>query len=228
MGKEKVDVKKDLLKDAKMKDVKDLLLNIMGMGQTNENVTKIVDEYHKLSTIFNKKKPSPIAFKRYKLEPKKVNSSPYIYKYKNLEILHYHNTMLSKDTYPFSIDDVLSILEYYGLIDVLETISIIHYPQTGAQGFVSKNDKAEEIGGSDGKTWNRSMTLFIPVNDKWLETRFKGIDINDKIMVTLCVLLHEMSHALGNISNGDTKICEDEADRFAVQEYPKWIEFLKY
>ena len=65
----------------------------------------------------------------------------------------------------------------------------------------------------------KELTLFIPSD--WIIKRFsKGTKPLSTFEISLCVLLHEISHLLGNISDKD---CENEADRFALQEYKKWM-----
>ena len=178
-----------------------------------------VKEYKKFEKEFKTKFPLMKDLKKFTLTHINVNSNPYIYKYKDITISHYHDTNLSSVNYPITPNDILSIFEYYGLLEKCN-ISIQHFIQKNIQGMVSFDTKKPND--------NQSITLFIPDNKKWIFKRFKEIDTNDKYITTLCVLLHECSHALGNITTKENinEKCENEADRFALQESKKWIKIL--
>ena len=175
-------------------------------------------EYKDRIKPFKDKKPAKEAFIKHILTPIKTDGNPYIYNFKEMRIASYFEP--DGKFFDLSNNEVLSIMEYYGLIHPeISGIKINHYTQPCIQGMASM-DK-EEMGS------NKTLTLFIP--SEGMLNHF-GTKLNNYFEASVCVLIHEISHLLGNINrekdmNAHTR-CEAEADRFAVQEYKKWLEVL--
>lgn len=170
-------------------------------------------KYNERIKEFKGKKPTKDIFSKHALVPISISENPYTYEYRGISIASYFE---SKDKFfDLSTDEILSILEYYGLsYPELATININHYNQPCIQGMANMED-AESVCG-------KGLTLFIPVD----KIKFRFGDIKNTFEASVCLLLHEISHLLGNTRVENGSKCEPEADRFAIQEYKKWLEVL--
>ena len=170
-------------------------------------------EYEERIKEFKDKKPTKEVFTKHTLTPIKTDDNPYIYMFKEMRITSYFEP--NGGFFDLSNDEVLSIMEYYGLAHPeIMAVKINHYTQPCIQGMASMENNNK-----------KTLTLFIP-SDKLLN--HFGIKLNNMVEASLCLLLHEISHLLGNVNKDKKKHqqCEDEADRFAVQEYKKWVDVL--
>lgn len=156
---------------------------------------------------FKDKKPKREVFTKHTLIPIKADSNPFIYRFNEMVITSYF--IPTAGFFDITNDEILSIMEYYGLkYPEIAEIRMNHYTQPAIQGMASNLEH------------DKILTLFIPHEN--LIKQFGGVKLKDKYEASLCLLLHEISHLLGNVG----KNCEPEADRFAIQEYKKWLEIL--
>jgi len=158
--------------------------------------------------IFKGKSPTKKDIQKFRLTPIRTDSNPVEYEYDDISIINYFQGIHS-DIFKLTINEILSFVKYYGV--KIDTIRINNYEQPNIQGVASRSSL-------DVDDVSLTLTLFIP-ND-WCIKNFKAEDVFEG---SICLLLHEISHLLGNIAS---KGCEPEADRFALQEYKKWLKIL--
>lgn len=172
----------------------------------------IWDKYQDRIKPFKTSKPNKDIFTNHTLTPIKVDTNPYIYLFKEMKITSYFEP--NGKFFELSSNEILSIMEYYGLAyPEIQSVKINHYTQPAVQGMASRNKDNNKKG----------LILFIPTES--IMNHFDGITLKNIFESSLCVLLHEISHLLGNTLKDKNK-CEPEADRFAIQEYKKWLKIL--
>jgi len=179
------------------------------INQTMKNLQKKYKQ--QLSRIRHKHKPKKIKWHTTQLINKENGSRTY--KYNELTIVDNY-TGLDQDLYPLSHNEIITILEYYGLINKLQHLTINHYPLHNTQGQTIH----ELTQHTKQPTLQKEMKLWTPSQ---LAIKMTG---KTKRQLALFVLLHEISHALGNA--GEEPNIEKEADRFAEQEYPDWTKIM--
>ena len=166
-------------------------------------MTKDKFNYIKTEKVFQKKLPNLKDIHFYTLinVGDKYNT---IFKFEQVLISLLTNN--NKDVFPLSNNEILSILKYYGVFKQLKQIDIKAYMQPQIQGMVSsaKKEKLPEF-------------LMLTISEYKLEKPVKWR--------AMFVLLHEISHLLGNITDPDR---ENMADNFADTEIVKWQKFMKF
>jgi len=130
-----------------------------------------------------------------------------VYTYKNCRITNKFNSR-NPETFKITINEILSVLEFYDVLKDLNSVTIQNYQQPNVQGFV----QAEKIKGEIKYT---DLTLKIPK----LEFIKKRLGGKNMFECSLLVFLHEVGHLVG-IED------EDGADKFAKTEFPKWKKIL--
>lgn len=124
-------------------------------------------------------------------------------------------TSMFNKAYPLTMLEILNILNFYNLLDLLSVINIHYIERPNSQAFVKCDASTKKKNGID-----KELSLFIPCKD--MVEKEKKLGYPDTLRFSAFrILLHEISHALGNI--GSDSGCEPEADRFSYIETSKWL-----
>ena len=182
---------------------------------------KIIDMYNKtLKQKYHSKETDGFKFRDFKTEfLSDTGSIMRRLTYNKHKMIITETTSVKDRLYPLTIKEIFNVLDFYDLLYILQSLDIIHDSQMGTQAFVETDIKELEK-----KKFERNLTLCIPCDEMIARTE-KEMKSKHKINMKTCtlrILLHEISHALGNI--GQHKGCEPEADRFSYQELDKWID----
>lgn len=209
--------KEEKNRDAILSSVLELLGSSKNGGQ-QKKITKMYDKTIKQK--YHSKKISTFKFNDFKTEflsDTGCNMRRLVHNKHKMIISE--STSLNGSLYPLTLKEIFNVLDFYDLLYVLQSMNIIHNEQQGIQAFVGTDTKELEK-----KKFERNMTLCIP-SKGMIERTEKGMKYKHKINLktsALQILLHEISHALGNIEQHEG--CEPEADRFSYQELTKWID----
>lgn len=203
------------------KSIPFFLADLLGHMKSDESRQKIVKMYNeKMKQKYHSKEIKGFKFRDFKTEfISDTGCTMRRLTYNKNKMIITESSSMKDKLYPLTLKEIFNVLDFYDLLYVLQSLDIVHNSQNGIQAFVGTDKR-----GLKENKFKRGMLLCIPCENMIKRTE-KEMKSKHKINLKICalrILLHEISHALGNI--GQHKGCEPEADRFSYQELTKWID----